>query len=65
MESTLEDVPAAVAAAQSARCSIGDVHDLVVRALVAINHGNADCAMDNLTAAQVALDRAVESVLSL
>lgn len=60
-----QSAPLDVQARQRARVHLGDAHDAIVRALVAINHNNDDAAWTAVVAAQNAIDQAAERVISL
>lgn len=60
-----QSVPLDVQVRQRARVHLGDAHDAIVRALVAINHNNDDAAWTAVVAAQNAIDQAAERVISL
>lgn len=59
------DVQPDAQARQRARVHLGDAHDAIVRALVAINHNNDDAAWTAVVAAQNAIDQPAERVISL
>jgi hypothetical protein len=58
-------VPSDATYRQAARVHLGDAHDAIVRALVAINHSDDQAAWDAVVAAQNAIDSAAERVISL
>lgn len=60
-----DQAPPDAHARQRARVHLGDAHDAIVRALVAINHDNDDAAWTAVVEAQNAIDSAAHRVISL